>query len=349
MAATRGSSSVLSIEDEKAPEFVDSVRQQIVQEVGKRIVGMHDILDELLVSMFAGGHCLLVGVPGLAKTLLISTLADAMSLTFKRIQFTPDLMPTDITGTEVLQEDAATKEKVFRFFKGPLFANIVLADEINRTPPKTQAALLEGMQERKVSVAGDDYPLPEPFFVLATQNPIELEGTYPLPEAQLDRFLFLVKLGYPDKNQELDIIRLVTGTTEESVEPVVAAEQILAIQSLVRQVPAADHILEYATALVRRTRPEEPDAPDYVKRWVSWGAGPRASVGLILAGKSRALLNGRLYVSIEDIQALAKPVIRHRIFLNYVAQSEGASPDGIIEKLIETTPADEKLYGNRAG
>ncbi|MDM8007390.1 MAG: MoxR family ATPase [Phycisphaerae bacterium] len=308
--------------------------QTILSQLERVIVGQKQVIEELLVTIFARGHCLLVGVPGLAKTLLVSTLADTLNLTFKRIQFTPDLMPTDITGTEVIQDDATTGERRFKFLRGPIFANIVLADEINRTPPKTQSALLEAMQERKISVGGEDYKLDDPFFVLATQNPIEQEGTYPLPEAQLDRFMFLVKVGYPSDDEESEIVRRMTSPATFKAEAVLQREQILAFQQLVRRVPAADAMIEYAKRLVRKTRVTEADTPDFISRWVTWGAGPRASMNLILAAKARAILHGEAHVSWDDIRAVAKPVLRHRIILNFAAQAERISTDDIIEQLV---------------
>jgi len=274
-------------EDAKAVEKLGKARDAIVSELRKTIVGMDDVIDEMMIAIFARGHCLLVGVPGLAKTLLVSSLAETMSLGFKRIQFTPDLMPSDITGTELLQEDPETHERRFKFQKGPVFTNLLLADEINRTPPKTQAALLEAMQEKRVSSGGEDFKLDEPFFVLATQNPIEQEGTYPLPEAQLDRFLFNINVKYPSKSEELDIMRNVTGDEEPELKEVVDAKTIIEFQRLVRRIPVADHVFEYAAALIRATRPDEPDSPEFVQKLMSWGAGPRASLNLILAGKAR--------------------------------------------------------------
>jgi MoxR-like ATPase len=301
------------------------------------------VIEQMMISIFARGHCLLVGVPGLAKTLLVSSLAETMSLGFKRIQFTPDLMPSDITGTELLQEDPETHQRRFKFQKGPVFTNLLLADEINRTPPKTQAALLEAMQEKRVSSGGEDYKLEEPFFVLATQNPIEQEGTYPLPEAQLDRFLFNIMVKYPSRTEELDIMRSVTSDDQPEVKVVVDATAILDFQRIVRRIPVAEHVFEYAASLVRSTRPDEPDAPDFVKKFMAWGAGPRASLNLIVAGKARAALRGRCHVSVDDIKALCLPVLRHRIIPNFAARSEGMTPDTLIERLLLEVPADEKL------
>ncbi|MDP6111157.1 MAG: MoxR family ATPase [Planctomycetota bacterium] len=336
------------MDDAEAVEKLGEAHSKILGELGKIIVGQEQVIEEMMICVFAKGHALLVGVPGLAKTLLVSSLAETMSLSFKRIQFTPDLMPSDITGTEILQDDPDTHERMFKFVKGPVFANIILADEINRTPPKTQAALLEAMQEKKVSMSGIDYLLDEPFFVLATQNPIEQEGTYPLPEAQLDRFLFHINVVYPDWDEEIEIMKSVTGPELPELEHVLSGEDILNFQSLVRRTPVADHIFHYAGMLVRSTRPNEKESPDFVKDWLSYGAGPRASLALILAGKARAILRGRYHVSTEDIQALAPPVLRHRIIPNFAAQSEGLSSDDIVQKLIDTIPADERLYDGQS-
>jgi len=335
-------------EDIEAVERLGEARDKIVNELRKTIVGMDDVIDEMMISIFARGHCLLVGVPGLAKTLLVNSLAETMSLNFKRIQFTPDLMPSDITGTELLQEDPETHERRFKFQKGPVFTNLLLADEINRTPPKTQAALLEAMQERRVSSGGEDFELDEPFFVLATQNPIEQEGTYPLPEAQLDRFLFNIMVKYPSQTEELDIVRKVTGDDESDTEKVVDAATIIEFQRLVRRIPVSDHVNNYAVALVRATRPDAPDAPDFVKKLMAWGAGPRASLNLVLAGKARAALRGRCHVSIDDIKALCLPVLRHRIIPNFAARSEGETSDTLIAKLLDEVPSDENLLGKKA-
>ena len=334
----------LEQDDEQAVEHLREARDRIVAELRKVIVGLDQVIDEMMIALFAKGHCLLVGVPGLAKTLLVSSLAQTLSLSFKRIQFTPDLMPSDITGTEILQDDPETGERMFKFYKGPVFANIILADEINRTPPKTQAALLEAMQEKQVSAAGVDYHLDEPFFVLATQNPIEQEGTYPLPEAQLDRFFFNIFVDYPSWDEELQIMRQVTGAAEPTLEPALAREEILRLEALVRRVPVADHIFHYAARLVRATRPKEEESPDFVRAWLTWGAGPRASLFLILASKARAILRGRVHASIDDVQAVALPVLRHRIIPNFAAQSEGLTSDDIVRKLLDTIPSDERLY-----
>jgi MoxR-like ATPase len=331
-------------DDERAVARLREAHDKILGELRKIIVGMDQVIDETLIAIFSQGHVLLVGVPGLAKTLLVSSLAQTLSLSFKRIQFTPDLMPSDITGTEVLQDDPTTGHRQFKYLKGPVFANIVLADEINRTPPKTQAALLEAMQEKKISAGGEDYKLDEPFFVLATQNPIEQEGTYPLPEAQLDRFLFNVKVEYPSWNEEIEIMRRVTGVARGELSNVLDREEILALQKLVRRAPVADHIFHYAAMLARSTRPSDVDAPDFIKEYLAYGGGPRASFNMILAGKARAILRGRYHVAIEDIQAVALPVLRHRIIPNFAAQSEGLTSDDIVTKLLQTIPTDERLY-----
>lgn len=320
--------------------------QRLLAECGKVIVGQTDVLEQLILAILARGHCLLVGVPGLAKTLMIRTLADGMNLEFSRVQFTPDLMPSDITGTDILQEDKSTGVRTFRFVHGPIFANIVLADEINRTPPKTQAALLEAMQERQVTVAGQRHKLPNPFFVLATQNPIEQEGTYPLPEAQQDRFMFNIRVDYPDESEEFRIIESTTSPVRTKLERVISGPELLAMQELVLQVPAAEYVMRYAARLVRATRPapltgESRDpVPDFIKKYVSWGAGPRAGQSLILAAKARALLHGRPYVAIEDVRKVAPPVLRHRVITNYTAEAEGITPDEIVRRLLDLIPRD---------
>ena len=336
-------------DDIQAVEKLGQARDAIVAELRKTIVGMDDVIDEMMIAIFARGHCLLVGVPGLAKTLLVSSLAETMSLSFKRIQFTPDLMPSDITGTELLQEDPETHERRFQFQKGPVFTNLLLADEINRTPPKTQAALLEAMQEKRVSSGGEDYKLDAPFFVLATQNPIEQEGTYPLPEAQLDRFLFNIMVKYPSHDEELDIMESVTTDDEPVLNEVVDGRAILEFQHVVRRIPVVRHVFLYAAALVRATRPDEPEAPGFVKKFMAWGAGPRASLNLILAGKARAALRGRCHVSVEDIRELCLPILRHRIIPNFAARSERMTADRLIEKLVAEIPADEKLLARKTG
>jgi MoxR-like ATPase len=328
-------------QDLKAVENLRSGYEAIRAELSKVIVGQEEVIDQLLISIFSRGHCLLVGVPGLAKTLMISTLAQTLTLSFNRIQFTPDLMPSDITGTEVIQEDRTSGQREFKFIKGPVFANVILADEINRTPPKTQAALLEAMQEHQVTAGGEKHMLPEPFFVLATENPIEQEGTYPLPEAQLDRFMFNIFVDYPDEAEELDIIKLTTATYEAELDEVLSGEDIQNLQEIVRRVPVADHVINYALRLTRMTRTTKPESPEFIKNWVSWGAGPRASQFLILGGKARALLKGRFYVSTEDIREVAHPVLRHRIITNFSAEAEGVTPDKIIDRLIEEIPAHD--------
>lgn len=304
------------------------------REIARVIVGQDAAVEELLLAFLAGGHGLLEGVPGLAKTLMIRTLADAVDLTFRRIQFTPDLMPSDIVGTEILEEEHATGRRFFKFVKGPVFANILLADEINRTPPKTQAALLEAMQEYAVTYAGTTYPLDKPFFVLATQNPIEQTGTYPLPEAQLDRFLLYIRVGYPDGADEAEILRRTTGRTGAEAHPVLSGQDVLAAQALTREVSISEDLLDYVTRLVRATRPDT-TASAYVKEWTRWGAGPRAGQGLVLASKARALLHGRLAVTLPDLRAVAHPVLRHRILVNFRAEAEGVTSDAVTQRLLE--------------
>ncbi len=316
-------------------------REKIQSQLSQVIVGQKQVIEELLISLFSRGHCLLEGVPGLAKTLMISTLSRALNLSFSRIQFTPDLMPADITGTEIIEENKSTGSRQFRFLEGPLFSNVILADEVNRTPPKTQAALLEAMQERQVTVGRVRHKLSDPFFVLATQNPIEQEGTYPLPEAQQDRFMFKVFVHYPNFNEEFEIARRTTTTLTDSIEPVLKAEEILDLQRIVREVPITDHVIRYALSLIRQTRVGEPGVPDFVQDQVSWGAGPRAVQYLILGSKARALLHGRTHVSTEDIQALAKPVLRHRMVISFAAESEGVTPDDIVDRLLAITPTKE--------
>ena len=328
-------------ESRESIEKLSTAYRQIREQMANVIVGQSDVIDQLLIALFSRGHCLLEGVPGLAKTLMISTLARCLSMSFARIQFTPDLMPADITGTEVLQENKSTGQREFRFITGPLFHNVILADEINRTPPKTQAALLEAMQERQVTVGQTRHILADPFFVLATQNPIEQEGTYALPEAQQDRFMFKVHVGYPNFAEEKQIAKQTTSLHSDAVEAVLDDDDILELQRIVRQVPVTDHVVEYALALVRQTRVRQPGTPEFINEWLSWGAGPRAVQYLLLGGKSRALLQGRTHVSTDDIIAMAKPVLRHRIVLNFAAESEGMTPDHVIDKLIETTPAKE--------
>jgi MoxR-like ATPase len=330
-------------QDRKAVEQLKASAARIKAELAKVIVGQQEVVDQVLIAILTRSHSLLVGVPGLAKTLLVSTLAQTLHLSFKRIQFTPDLMPSDITGTEVIYQDQATGKREFRFLKGPIFANMILADEINRTPPKTQAAMLESMQERKVSVGGVDHPLPDPFFVLATQNPIEQEGTYPLPEAQLDRFMFMILVDYPTGEEERQVMKMATGVGGEKPVAVLTEEEILSLQQVVRRMPVAEHVYAYAEKLVRVTRPKTGEALDFCKKWLTWGAGPRAGLNLILAAKARAMLHGQFYVSCDDVAALALPVFRHRIIPNFAAQSEGVTSDDITRKILEAVPKDEKL------
>jgi MoxR-like ATPase len=321
-------------EDLVQAEEMRKKRAEITAEIKKVIVGQEKVIEEILIALFCRGHCLLVGVPGLAKTLLISTLAGIMELTFNRVQFTPDLMPSDITGTDILEEEGATRRRSFRFIKGPIFTNILLADEINRTPPKTQAALLQAMQEYKVTAGGVTHPLDLPFFVLATQNPIEQEGTYPLPEAQLDRFMFNIGIDYPPFNEEMEIVATTTSSYQPSLRKVINAEKILQMQDLVRRVPASSHVIQYAVKLLRSTRPREAEALPSVKEWVEWGAGPRASQHLILAAKSRAIMHGRYVASVEDVQAVVPSILRHRILINFKAQAEGITSLDIINRLL---------------
>lgn len=328
-------------EDLEAAEFLKDAREKIMNELRKQIVGQQEVIDELLISLFSQGHCLLVGVPGLAKTLLISSLARVLDLNFNRIQFTPDLMPSDIIGTDIIQDDVETGSRSFRFIKGPVFANIVLADEINRTPPKTQAALLQAMQEYKVSAGGTTYELGLPFFVLATQNPIEQEGTYPLPEAQLDRFMFNIFIDYPEPIDEKQIVMQTTSAYEPELKPMLTGEEILRLQKIVRKVPIAESIIDYAVELTGNSRPNTPNAPDFIKDWVNWGAGPRASQYLVLGAKARAIMYGRYHVSYEDIRAVAKPVLRHRILTNFNAEADGTTSLDIIERLLEITQTPE--------
>ncbi|HEY2586382.1 MAG TPA: MoxR family ATPase [Tepidisphaeraceae bacterium] len=324
--------------DVEAAKYLGDAYQQLQAEIGKIIVGQDRVIDEILIAIFARGHCVMQGVPGLAKTLLVSTLAQAMELSYQRIQFTPDLMPSDITGTDVLQEDPDTGRRRFEFLKGPIFANLLLADEINRTPPKTQAALLQAMQERQVTAGSRTLDLPQPFFVLSTQNPIEQEGTYPLPEAQLDRFMFMVMVNYPPREDELEILKRTTGAERPRVKKVINARRILELQDIVRRVPVGDHVYNFVLDLVRATRPNEPGASDFVRHWLSWGAGPRAGQYMIMASKARALMRGRLHVTIEDVEAVAPPVLRHRIIPNFNAEAEGITVEQIIEKIITLIP-----------
>jgi len=332
---------MLQEDDVQSVQELNEAFRLITEQLGRVIVGQQQVIEELLVAMFARGHCLLVGVPGLAKTLMIRTLADALSLEFRRIQFTPDLMPSDITGTEVIQEDKASGTRELRFLRGPIFGNVILADEINRTPPKTQAALLEAMQEYQITAGGTRHRLGLPFFVLATQNPIEQEGTYPLPEAQLDRFMFNTYVDYPDEEEEFDIVRRTTADVEATVTPTLSGEQILALQKIVRRVPVADHVIRYALQLVRLTRPEKDGAPDFIREYVTWGAGPRASQYLVLGAKARAVLHGRFHAGTDDIRQVAFPVMRHRVMTNFNAEAEGIKPDDVIRRLIDTVAAEE--------
>ncbi|HZZ73822.1 MAG TPA: MoxR family ATPase [Pirellulales bacterium] len=329
------------MQDSAAIRRLAEAREKILQQLGQVIVGQNQVIDELLICLFSRGHCLLEGVPGLAKTLMISTLSRALNLSFSRIQFTPDLMPADITGTEIIEENRSTGSREFRFLEGPLFANVILADEVNRTPPKTQAALLEAMQERQVTVGRVRHQLSDPFFVLATQNPIEQEGTYPLPEAQQDRFMFKVFVNYPNFNEEFEIARRTTALMTDHIVPVLSAEEILGVQRTVREVPVSDHAIRYALSLVRQTRVKEPGVPEFIGDQVAWGAGPRAVQFMILGAKARALLQGRTHVSTDDIAALAKPVLRHRLVVNFAAESEGVTPDHVVDHLIEITPSKE--------
>jgi len=322
------------VDDEKDVELLDqlaSARRALVDQIGRRIVGQHEIVDNLVAALLAGGHALLVGVPGLAKTLLVQTVAQALELSFNRVQFTPDLMPSDITGTELLEEDHATGRRFFKFATGPVFANVVLADEINRAPPKTQAALLQAMQEHAVTAAGQTHKLPEPFFVLATQNPIEQEGTYPLPEAQLDRFMLMLKIGYPSRDEEERIVTATTGEWDVDVSPVLGAQQMIDLQHLIRRLPAPPSIVSYAVKLARATRPDAPEATANVKKYVSWGAGPRASQYLVLGAKARAAMDGRGVPDLEDVNSMALPVLAHRIVVNFQAEAEGITPERLIE------------------
>jgi MoxR-like ATPase len=326
---------------ENAVARLASARQQILSQLDQVIVGQQDVIEQLLISLFSRGHCLLEGVPGLAKTLMISTLARALNLSFSRIQFTPDLMPADITGTDIIEENRTTGQRERRFLEGPLFANMILADEINRTPPKTQSALLEAMQEGHITVGRQRHPLDHPFFVLATQNPIEQEGTYPLPEAQQDRFMFKVFVEYPSFTEELEIAKRTTQTHAPSITPVLSSAEIVQLQHIVREVPISDHVIRFALSIVRQTRVGSPGVPDFVQENIGWGAGPRAVQYLVLAGKARALLHGRTHVTTEDIHMLAKPVLRHRLSMTFTAESDGVTADQMIDRIIEVTPSKE--------
>ncbi len=337
-----------TIAESHAIRQLADAREKLVSQLAQVIVGQQEVIEELLISILARGHCLLEGVPGLAKTLLVSTLARTLSLSFSRIQFTPDLMPADITGTEIIEENRSTGARERRFLEGPLFSHVILADEINRTPPKTQAALLEAMQERQVTVGRVRHKLSDPFFVLATQNPIEQEGTYPLPEAQQDRFMFKVFVDYPSFDEEFEVARRTTSIQTDNIQPVLTGEEILALQRLVREVPVSDHVIRFALSVVRQTRVGHDGIPDFVSDQLSWGAGPRAVQFLILGGKARALLRGRTHVSTEDIQALARPVLRHRIVVSFAAQSDGISADKIIDRILSVTPTREDELTNDA-
>jgi MoxR-like ATPase len=331
------------ISPEEAVRRISQAREMIVNEIHKVIIGQDEMIEQMLICIFARGNCLTIGVPGLAKTLAVSTLAQTLRLHFQRIQFTPDLMPSDITGTEIIDQDPATGQRLFRFVHGPIFSNILLADEINRTPPKTQAALLQAMQEHEVTVAGKTYKLEQPFFVMATQNPIEQEGTYPLPEAQLDRFMLSINIGYPSRAEEREIVMATTQTQRPELKAVLQGPDIVWIQQLVRQVPASQHVVDYAVDLVRATRPKEPPSPDFVKNWLAWGAGPRAAQNIILTAKARAILHGRYAIGAEDVRAMAYPVLRHRIITNFNADAEGVDVDQVIEKILKAVP--EPSYG----
>ena len=339
-AANEHSGNAEALSEADAAQLHDA-RAKIIEQLSKVIVGQEKVIDQILICLFSRGHVMLEGVPGLAKTLMISTLAKTLDLSFSRIQFTPDLMPADVTGTEIMEEDRATGHREFRFMQGPLFANVVLADEINRTPPKTQSALLEAMQERQVTVGRNRHELSDPFFVLATQNPIEQEGTYPLPEAQQDRFMFKIFVEYPSFDEEFEVARRTTGGTTATVEPVLRGDEILRLQALVRQVPISDHVVRYALSLVRQTRVGSDGVPDFINDLVGWGAGPRAVQFLILGGKARALLEGRFHVQIEDIAALAPPVLRHRMVVNFAAESDGVTSDDVVQRIIDATPTTE--------
>jgi MoxR-like ATPase len=330
-------------------ERLQKARDQILSQLSRTIVGQTDVVEQLLISIFAKGHCLLEGVPGLAKTLMISSLAQTMSLSFSRIQFTPDLMPADITGTEIIEENRSTGSRERRFMEGPLFANVVLADEINRTPPKTQAALLEAMQERQITVGRVRHQLSDPFFVLATQNPIEQEGTYPLPEAQQDRFMFKVHVSYPSFADEFEVARRTTGQNKTTIEPVLSGEEILSLQDFIRSIEVSENVIRYALAIVRQTRVGQDGVPDFVRDQVAWGAGPRAVQFLILGAKARAAMSGRSYVDTSDVQFCAKPVLRHRMVVNFAAESDGVTSDAVVDKIISVTPTaqDELLRDAR--
>lgn len=335
MAETTTTEEELESSDKEIIKELQDAYAAMKEQLDLVVVGQEEVIEQLLISIFCRSHALLVGVPGLAKTLLISTLSEVLDLSFKRIQFTPDLMPADITGTEVLEEDMSTGKRIFKFVKGPIFANMILADEINRTPPKTQAALLEAMQEHHVTIGDETYPLPDPFFVLATQNPIEQEGTYPLPEAQLDRFMFNIRVNYPSASEEEAIIKRVTGTYKANITKQLDGAAVARLQKVVRRVPVADHVVAYASQIARASRPREDEAPDFVREMVSWGAGPRAGIYLILAAKARAILQGRYHATTADVRAIALPVLRHRILTTFNAEAAGVSSDDIVERLVE--------------
>ena len=343
-AGARPGASPQQKDDLQTVRALNAAYEKMTGQLARVIVGQTGVIEQVLVAMFCRGHALLVGVPGLAKTLLIRTISQVLHLSFSRIQFTPDLMPSDITGTDVLEEDRTTGKRIFRFVHGPLFANMILADEINRTPPKTQSALLEAMQEHSVTVGEETYTLDEPFFVLATQNPIEQEGTYPLPEAQLDRFMFHITVDYPNADEELAIMKQISGTYDAQLQPVLTGKQIMALQQIVRRVPVADHVFEYARAIVRATRPQGDEAPDFIRELVHWGAGPRASIYLVLAAKARAVLHGRYHATTEDVRVLALPVLRHRVITTFNAEAAGIGADDVVRRLLEEIkPGAEKI------
>jgi MoxR-like ATPase len=331
---------------EEAVHRVQRAGELLRREIHKVIIGQEQMIEEMLICLFARGHCLTIGVPGLAKTLTVATMARALHLKFSRIQFTPDLMPSDITGTEIIEEELGTGRRTFRFVPGPIFANIVLADEINRTPPKTQAALLQAMQEYQVTAGSNTFDLEAPFFVMATQNPIEQEGTYPLPEAQLDRFMLSIHIGYPTREEERRIVQATTQPAQDEVKPILSGRDLVWIQQLVREVPASDHMVDYAVDLVRATRPKEAGSPGFITNWLAWGAGPRAAQYIVLAAKARAILHGRLAVSAGDVRSVVRPVLRHRIFTNFNADAEGVDPGQILDRLLQTVP--EPSYGEPA-
>jgi MoxR-like ATPase len=344
--STQGPAAATKMSPEEAVHRVQRAGELLRREIHKVIIGQERMIEEMLICLLARGHCLTIGVPGLAKTLAVSTMARALHLKFSRIQFTPDLMPSDITGTEIIEEDVATGRRSFRFVPGPVFANVVLADEINRTPPKTQAALLQAMQEYQVTAGSQTFDLDAPFFVMATQNPIEQEGTYPLPEAQLDRFMLSIHIGYPTRDEERRIVHATTQPAQDEVKPILSGPDLVRIQQLVREIPASDHMVDYAVDLVRATRPKQPEAAGFITDWLAWGAGPRAAQYLVLAAKARAILHGRLAVAAGDVRAVARPVLRHRIFTNFNADAEGVDAGQIIDKLLQTVP--EPSYGEPA-